>query len=122
MSIINIIILVVMPLSVVVSFWVLFKAIFKTKRERIVVVPSYNPSINKLLDEKYQNTGTKLTYGQLLENTDNVLKELGVLPCNLPFDKVLDEKYKNDGYRLTYGQLFKNTDYILNVLNKNEYK
>ena len=115
MNIINIIILVVMSLLVVITFWVIYKEILKIKRERVVVVQSYKPSVNKLLDNMYANDDYGLKYGELLENTNNVLKELGVLPCNLPFDKVLDDKYKNDGYRLTYGQLFKNTDYILNT-------
>jgi len=71
MSTISIIILVVMLLSVAVSFWVLFKG--KSSTTNIVTVPSYKPSVEKILNERYKNDGKRLTQEQLLDNTDYVL-------------------------------------------------
>jgi hypothetical protein len=70
MSTISIIILVVMLLSVAVSFWVLFKGKSTTN---VVIVPLYKSSVNKILNEKYGNGGERLTQKQLLDNTDYVL-------------------------------------------------
>jgi len=70
MSTSSIIILVVMLLSVAVSYWVLFKGKSTTN---VVVVPSYDDSVKKIRDEKYENEGVRITQEQLLENTDYVL-------------------------------------------------
>jgi len=66
----NIIILVVMLLLGVVSFWVLFR---KKKTTNVVIVSSYNDSVKKILNEKYENEGVRITQKELLENTDYVL-------------------------------------------------
>ena len=59
-----------MLFSVVASFWVLFKG---KRTTNVVIVPSYNPSFNKKLDERYENEGIRLTQKELLDNTDYVL-------------------------------------------------
>ena len=70
MKTISIIILVVMLLSGVVSFWVLFKA---KKTSNFVIVPSYNDSVKKILNDKYENEGVRISQKELLKNTDYVL-------------------------------------------------
>lgn len=54
----------------VVSFWVLFR---KKKTTNVVIVSSYNDSVKKILNEKYENEGVRITQKELLENTDYVL-------------------------------------------------
>ncbi|MDR0603906.1 MAG: hypothetical protein LBG80_06355 [Bacteroidales bacterium] len=73
MSAISIIILVVLLLSVTISFWALFKG---KRATNIVVVPSYNSSVEEILNERCKNDGERLTQEQLLENTDYVLEKL----------------------------------------------
>ena len=70
MNVVNIIILAVMLLSVAISFWVLFKG---KKTTNVVGAPSYNYSVRKILNERYENEGVRITQKQLLENTDYVL-------------------------------------------------
>ena len=70
MSTTGIIILAVMLLSGVISFWILFK---EKRTTNIVIVPSYDNSVNEILNEKYLNEGNRLSQKQLLDNTDYVL-------------------------------------------------
>jgi hypothetical protein len=71
MSVISIIILAIMLLLVVISFWVLFS---KQSVDNVVVVPSYkNVSI---LKQNYKNDGERMTQEKLLENTDYILNAM----------------------------------------------
>jgi len=70
MSTSSIIILALMLLFVVVSFWVLFKG---KKAPNIVIVPSYEDSIKKILSDRYVNEGVRGTQKELLEKMDHVL-------------------------------------------------
>ena len=65
------IILGVLILSVVVSFLVLFTGNKKTAH--VVVAPSYKPSVEKILKDRGQNEGDRLTQKQLLDSTEYVL-------------------------------------------------
>jgi hypothetical protein len=73
-TIFSIIVLTVMIILTVVSFWVLFKG--KTTTNNAVVVPSYNETVEKILNEKYLNDGNRPTQKRLLDNTDYVLNAL----------------------------------------------
>ena len=70
MSTSSIIILAVMLLFVVASFLVLFKG---EKVPNVVVVPSYDNSIKKILDSRFVNEGVRGTQKELLEKMDRVL-------------------------------------------------
>ena len=70
MSTTGIIILAIMLLSVVASFLVLFRG---KRTPYVIEVPSYKPSVKKILNEKDKNDGNRLTQKLLLENTDYVL-------------------------------------------------
>ena len=70
MSTSSIIIVAVMLLIVAVSFWVLFKG---KRTANVVVVPSYDDSVKKIRDEKYENEGIRISQEQLLEKTDYVI-------------------------------------------------
>ena len=78
MSTISIIVLTITLLSVVVSFVVLLKTEKKSvsgndNAVNIRVVPSYNGSVKKMLEERGVNTGEMLPQEQLLDKTDYVL-------------------------------------------------
>lgn len=127
------IVLIVMLFLSVASLWVVFR---EKKEPSVVEFRSYNKSFNKLLDERYENTGSKLQPEEYLKKANSVLKELNlvdnsrkhtsdesierpknnvIIPrsYNPSFNGVLDEKYKNEGSTIKYGDFFDRLDYVL---------